>query len=257
MQPIKRRELIVKELSKREDIDVEELANHLQVSSMTIRRDLKVLENESKVIRTHGGAVLKQTLINESAFKDKETKNNDLKQMIAEEAIQLVQENSTLLLDSGTTTLEIAKRLKNKHNITVITNDIHIAAELMDSHLSVVLTGGNLQNDTGALSGAITEDFIRATHVDLCFLGAHAVDVRAGITAPTHDKAYVKKRMIEAAERTWLVADSSKVHERSFTKVCSLTDLNGMIVDNQLSDEDLKTLAEQVKVKRIDEEGSM
>lgn len=251
MQLIKRRALIIKALKDNDDVDVEQLAENLQVSTMTIRRDLKALEAEGKVIRTHGGAVLKQTLIHESAFKDKETKRNDEKRKIAEAAVQLVRENSTLLLDSGTTTLEIAKLLKEKQNLTVITNDIQIAAELMNSQLKVMMTGGNLQKETGTLLGSVAEDFLKEIHVDLFFLGAHAIDFEAGITAPAHDKAYVKKCMIASSERTWLVADSSKMNEKSFTNVCSLAELNGLIIDDQLAIEDIERLEKYMKVKRV------
>lgn len=251
MQQMERRALIIEALSQSEDVDVEQLAMELQVSSMTIRRDLKALEAEGKVIRTHGSAVLKQSLINESAFKEKETKNNDEKRKIAEEAIKLVREHTTLLLDSGTTTLEIAKLLKEKRNITVITNDIQIAAELLDSQLTVMMTGGILQRKIGALAGSITEEFLNGIHVDLLFLGAHAIDFDAGVTAPAYDKAYVKKRMITASERTWLVADASKINQKSFTRVCHLEELDGFITDRRLGEQEVEALKEHVKVRIV------
>lgn len=251
MQPKERRALILQALNKSEDADVDHLAQHLHVSAMTIRRDLKMLEEEGKVIRTHGSAILKEALVNESAFKDKEIKNNEEKKRIAEEAIKLVREGSTLLLDSGTTTLEIAKLLKERQNLTIITNDVQIAAELINSELTVIMTGGNLQRETGTLSGSITEDFFRDIHVDLLFLGAHAIDFQAGITAPAHDKAYVKKYMVAASQRTWLVADSSKMNRKSFTRVCNLHEVNGLITDSRISKEDQDKLKEYMNVRLV------
>lgn len=253
MQPTERRTFIIQALDNNEHVDVEQLAKDLQVSAMTIRRDLKTLEAEGKVIRTHGSAVLKEAIINESAFKDKEIQNSEKKKRIAREAIKLVRDDSVLLLDSGTTTLEIARLLKDRENLTIITNDVQIAAELINSQATVMMTGGNLQKETGTLSGAVTEEFLREIHVDLLFLGAHAIDFKAGVTAPAHDKAYVKKCMIAASERTWLVADSSKMNKKSFTTVCYLDEIHGFITDSGLLDEDHKKLKEHLKVSMVEE----
>src|SRR5699024_6745608 len=127
MQPFERRKRILEVLGKNEKIDIDRLATKLNVSSMTIRRDLDHLESEKKVIRTYGGAVLKGSLVNESSFQYKESKNGSEKRQIARKAVELIRDDATILLDSGTTTLEIAKMLKNRNDITVITNDIKIA----------------------------------------------------------------------------------------------------------------------------------
>lgn len=248
VQPSHRRKLILDELNEKEKVDIEQLASELNVSPMTIRRDLSYLEQQEQVIRTHGGAVLKAPLVVESSFRLKEGQHSAEKRRIAELAVQYVQEHSTILLDSGTTTLEIAKRLKEKRHLTVITNDILIAAELMDSDNKVILTGGELQNSIGALFGPLTEGILRDVHVDLCFLGAHAVDVRVGVTAPTIEKAMVKKLMIEAAETTWLVADSSKFNLKSLMNVCRLSEIDGVISDEGLASRDVLALQEQLEV---------
>ncbi|HZG82314.1 MAG TPA: DeoR/GlpR transcriptional regulator, partial [Brevibacillus sp.] len=163
-------------------------------------------------------------------------------------AVTMIQDHSTILLDSGTTTLEIARLLKDKKNLTVVTNDIKIAAELMDSEVKVIVAGGELQNTVGALFGPLTEQILKNIHVDLFFLGAHAVHVEAGITVTTFEKASIKKLMIEAAGTTWMVADSSKFDQKSFTKVCDLSELDGLITDDGLSSEDLEKIKEHLKV---------
>ncbi|WP_400162666.1 DeoR/GlpR family DNA-binding transcription regulator [Brevibacillus sp. TJ4] len=248
MQPNERRKWILEQLSRDEKIDIDEMAAQLNVSAMTIRRDLAYLEEEDKIIRTLGGAILNKPLINETPFLTKEGKYSRQKKAIAQKAMTLVQDHSTILLDSGTTTLEIARLLKEKNNLTVVTNDIKIAAELMDSEVKVIVAGGELQNSVGALFGPMTELLLQTIHVDLFFLGAHAIHLEAGVTAPTFEKASIKQRMLEAAESTWLVADSSKFDQKSFTKVCDLSLLDGWITDDELSDEDEAKAREHLKV---------
>lgn len=246
--PQERRKWILEQLSKDEKIDIDQLAEQLNVSAMTIRRDLSTLEEEEKIIRTFGGAILNKPLIMETPFLTKEGKYSSQKRQIARKAVTLVSDHSTILLDSGTTNLEIARLLKDKKHLTVITNDIKIAAELMDSEVKVIVTGGELQNGVGALFGPLTEQILKNIHVDLFFLGAHAVHLDAGITVTTFEKASIKKMMIEAAGTTWLVADSSKFDQKSFTKVCDLASLDGLITDDGLTAEDKEKLKEHLKV---------
>jgi len=248
MLPKERRKWILEQLSIDEKIDIDEMAAQLNVSAMTIRRDLLTLEEEGKIIRTFGGAILNKHLINETPFLAKEGKYSRQKKVIAQKALSLVQDHSAILLDSGTTTLEIARLLKERKNLTVVTNDIKIAAELMDSEVKVIVLGGELQNSVGAIFGPTSEQLLQNIHVDVCFLGAHAIHLEAGITAPTFEKASIKQQMIKAAEATWVVADSSKFDQKSFTKVCELSRLDGWITDDDLTDEDREKAREHLNV---------
>ncbi|MDY7221302.1 DeoR/GlpR family DNA-binding transcription regulator [Halalkalibacterium halodurans] len=226
-----RREWIEKLVESKGKVDIEELASHFGVSSMTIRRDLMHLEEHNKLIRTHGGAVAPSSLIGETPYAQKQTEHLMEKQLIAKQASTLVPEGATILVDSGTTTLELIKLLKDRNDLTIVTNDITIAAELVNASPKCIVTGGELQSGVGALFGPQTEGMIRELHVDLFFLGAHAVDEAAGVTAPTLEKAAIKKRMMEAAQTTWLICDSSKFSKRAFANVCQLTKLEGIITD--------------------------
>lgn len=248
MQPKDRRELILEQLTMNEKIEIEQLVETLNVSAMTIRRDLNILEAEEKIIRTHGGAVLNQPLVNEVSFQIKETKHSYQKRKIAQTAVQYIKDHSTILLDSGTTNLEIAKRLKDKHHLTVLTNDIRIAVELMDSDIKVIVTGGELQNNTGAIFGPLTEQILKNIHVDQFFLGSHAVHMDAGSTAPTFEKASMKQLMIECAETTLLVADSSKFDQKSLAKVCDLSQIDGIITDDGVPTHYIEKLRETCRV---------
>lgn len=246
--------MILEQLNKHKKIDIDALAAQLNVSSMTIRRDLAYLEEHKQVIRTHGGAVLTKPLVIESSFQTKEGKYVAEKKRIAQKATELVKENYTILLDSGTTTLEIARQLKHKRNLTVVTNDIKIAAELMDSEVKLILTGGKVQNNIGALFGPLTEQTLRNLHVDLCFLGAHAVHLHVGITAPTFEKASIKKLMIKSAQATWVVADASKLDRKALVKVCDLKELSGIISDAGIVEYHPNELQELLDVVAAEEE---
>lgn len=235
MSPRERRKRIIQMLELNGKVEIIQLSETLGVTPMTIRRDLDVLEKQKKLIRTHGAAIAPQGLIVEQTFESKAGQAVFEKQAIAREAISFVRDGMTVLLDSGTTTLQIAKLLKSRDKVTVITNDIKIAAELMDSQLEIILLGGRLQNGVGSLYGALTSETLRSLHVDLFFLGTPALHSSLGITATTIEKAALKKDMCEAAEQIILVADSSKFHQKAFSKVCDLEDITTVITDKHLS----------------------
>ncbi|GGJ91348.1 DeoR family regulatory proteins [Lentibacillus kapialis] len=237
MHPTKRRDIILKAVQEEGKVEINEMSDELKVSAMTIRRDLVQLEEDGKLIRTHGGAVLPKPLITETPFSTKQSRQTEQKKLIAKKTLPLIKAGHTIILDSGTTTLELARLLVTRDDITVITNDIKIAAELSDSQLKVFVTGGELQNNIGALYGPQTHQFLKNIHVDMFFLGAHALDLKAGITSPTFEKSLMKQLMIEAAEATWLVADSSKFEQKAFSKVCDFDHLSGFITDENVSDE--------------------
>lgn len=234
MLPLERRKWIEVQMLQAGKIDIDEASKTLKVSAMTIRRDLKELEHEGKVIRTHGGAVSPNSLTDEVAYSSKESKNISHKRMIALKAVSFVKENATIIIDSGTTTLEVAKILKARNDLTIVTNDIKIASELIESSNKVIVTGGEMQQEIGALFGATTQQILEVIHADLLFLGAHAVSFDHGVTAPTFEKSLIKQMMIKAADKTWLLADHSKLEKQAFAKVCSFDKLEGIISDTEI-----------------------
>ncbi|WP_367079839.1 DeoR/GlpR family DNA-binding transcription regulator [Rossellomorea marisflavi] len=246
--PEERHSIIIEKLQQTGKVELEELLDNIGVSAMTIRRDLAFLEKEGKLIRTHGGAVLPDPIIAETPYMWKESKNIEYKREIATKAIPLIKPGSSLFLDSGTTTLEIAKQIKEIEGLTIITNDIRIAFELLEAKSKVMVTGGELQSEVGALFGPPAQEFLQGVHVDLFFLGAHAVEEQAGVTAPTYEKAAIKKAMLASAQQTWLVADSSKFQHKSFAEVCGITDLAGMIVDEGIMPETRNRYSNMVEV---------
>ncbi|MGG1290242.1 DeoR/GlpR family DNA-binding transcription regulator [Bacillus smithii] len=254
MLPKERRRWIELEIMNQGKVDIEKLSKQLNVSAMTIRRDLAELEKEGKVVRIHGGAIYPKSLIQETPYIEKKGKNIGQKKAIARRALEFIPKRANIILDSGTTTMEMAKLLKDREDLTIITNDIKIAAKLTESRLKVIVTGGELQNNVGTLYGWPTQEFLKNIHADIFFLGAHAVDIESGVTAPTFEKSFIKRLMIQAAETTWLLADSSKFNQKAFSFVCDLSIFEGIITDSGLSKEEKNRYEEYVTICSVDED---
>lgn len=249
MLPIERRQQILSRIREDGKIEIEALARELDVSAMTIRRDLATLEEEGKVMRTHGGAVAPNALIAETPYQNKVTVNTEQKRAVAQLAAEMIPKHAKVLLDSGTTTLEIAKKIKFRDDLLIVTNDIKISLELLDSGSEVICTGGELQRGVGSFLGPHVQHLLQQIHADLLFLGAHAVDRTSGITAPTMEKALVKKMMIAATRQSWIVADSTKFNKQAFAKVCSLEEITGILTDDRLPDADRDIFEQKAMIK--------
>ncbi|MET3696705.1 DeoR family transcriptional regulator [Bacillus oleivorans] len=248
MLPFERRKWLEQQIKLHKVIDIEDVSTKLNVSAMTIRRDLKELEKNGKVIRTHGGAISVDSFSEEIPYSSKITKNITEKKEISLKALQLIKENSTIILDSGTTTLELAKILKDRSDLTIVTNDVKIANELLESSNKIIVTGGELQQGIGALYGTATQEMLSIIHADIFFLGAHAIDLKHGVTAPTFEKSLIKQLMIKASEETWLLADFSKFNKKAFSKVCSLTEIEGIVTDSSIEPSIIKDYESKTKI---------
>jgi len=235
MLTLERRQKILQWILKEGRAEVGELASAFGVSTMTIRRDLKALEEEGLLTRSRGGALPKNGLIGEIPYRSKATSHLELKKGIAKVAADLVENNDTVILDAGSTTLEVARCLKrSKENLTIVTNDLNIAMELADvPGFKVLTTGGEVQPGVYCLLGEEALSFLRSITVNIAFLGAGAVDL-GGLYTPTLDKVHLKRAMIGSAGKAVLVADHTKFGRKAFAKVCELKAVDLIITDNGL-----------------------
>ncbi|UOQ45506.1 DeoR/GlpR family DNA-binding transcription regulator [Halobacillus salinarum] len=234
MLQAERRHNILKQLQTSGTVYIEQLATQYNVSTMTVRRDLAALEEEGKLIRSHGGAVLPESLTQEVPYQTKLSSYTAEKEQIAKKAVELIPDQARILLDSGTTNLEIAKLLKSRDDLLIVTNDAKISIELLHSDCKVISTGGELQKDVGAFIGTHVQELLRQIKVDIVFIGANAVHLTEGISTPTLEKSYIKKLMLKNASSKWIVADHSKFNKRSFAHVCDFDEVNGIITDDQI-----------------------
>ncbi|MTI47345.1 DeoR/GlpR family DNA-binding transcription regulator [Sporosalibacterium faouarense] len=244
MLQAERRNYIINLMRKNGKVIVEDLASELGVSTMTIRRDLKYLEDNNLLTRTHGGAV--SNVNQEIPYSEKADSANEEKEKIAEYAATLVEEGSTIILDAGTTTMEIAKKIKDKKNITVITTDIMIGAFLSKAKgIKVFCTGGVIQSETGACIGTKAEEFLEDIYADITFLGTSAIDLKKGVTTPNLEKSRLKRTMMSSSDEVILVLDSSKFGKKSFSKVCGLDEIDLIITDENLHEDTVSEIKDK------------
>ncbi|MCL5986828.1 MAG: DeoR/GlpR family DNA-binding transcription regulator [Actinobacteria bacterium] len=224
---------------------VADLSKRYEVSEETIRRDLDKLEKEGLLFRIHGGAISFNHTRLEPSYNAKINVNVDEKRAIAAEAANLVEEGDSIILDSSTTVLFLAKELKNKRNITIVTNFPLVINEFTDvPAINIISTGGALNRPSCSLVGSITENFLKEIHVDKTFISTKAVSIEEGLTEGDIANIAVKKCMIHAAKQNILLADSSKFNHVAFAQVVPLSAIDIIITDNGIEPEYLKQIKE-------------
>ncbi|HET7580778.1 MAG TPA: DeoR/GlpR family DNA-binding transcription regulator [Bacillales bacterium] len=227
-----RKKKILNQLATRQSVTVPELSEHFNVSESTIRRDLQDLEEQGQLKRTHGGAVAKEVSSFEPSIQEKVIHHPEEKSAIAAKAVSLIEPGATILLDSGTTTLEIARRLPDM-DLTVATNSLQIGQEIAGfQKVKLLFLGGELRPTTGAFVGPLTESLLSQLNVDQLFLGANAVELERGITTPNTMEAATKRAMIRSARKVILTCDHSKLDKISLVKVCDFSDVDLFLTDS-------------------------
>ena len=212
-----RREKIFDLLQEDGSAKVVELAKIFKVTEPTIRQDLEKLEKEGLVIREHGGAYLKNVDTNVRSFSLAHQENLDKKALIAQKCLEFIEPGDTIILDSGSTTTEIAKKLRGYKQLTVITNSLNIALLLgAEPGIEVLVTGGEFKPPTLSLTGQKAADFFEGINAQKLFLATAGISLKSGLTYPSISDLVVKKAMIDAAEVTYLVADSTKNWKNCF-----------------------------------------
>ena len=236
MLPEARQRKIVELVSDRDGCSVEELADEMDCSKATIRRDLNELADKQLIERSHGGAVPATSVGQEQTYRQKEVQNLEGKVAIAERAVEEVHDNQVVFFDAGSTTMQVAKQLPANDSVLAVTNSPLQAMELDDDGTEVKLTGGSLRRPTRALVGPSAERFMERTTFDVLFLGTNAIDADGGLMTPNEDEARIKELMIEKSRRVVLVADGSKLQNRSFVRFAGFEDLDMFVTDASLTD---------------------
>ena len=237
----KRREQILKLLTEDGSAKVIDLAKIFKVSEVTIRQDLEKMEVEKLIIREHGGAFLLSIEDQVRSLSLMNKDNMDKKMLIGKKAAELIDNGDVIILDSGSTTTEIAKNLTGRKNLTVITNALNIAILLgSQPGIHVLMTGGEFKPPTLSLTGQKAADFLTDIHVDKLFLATAGISLKAGLTYPSLSDLVVKKAMINAADAVYLVADSTKIRKTSFASLGALSLIDYIITDPHISEDHKK-----------------
>lgn len=243
MLPNQRREKILELIREDGHAKVQDLSRIFKVTEVTIRQDLEKLEIEGAITREHGGAYLKNMDLNVRNFSLQNQDNLAEKMMIARKALEFIEDGDTIILDSGSTTTELAKIMTGFRNLTVITNALNIGLILgAEPGVNVILTGGEFKAPTLSLTGQKAADFFQNLHVDKLFLATAGVSLKSGLTYPGISDICVKRAMIESANVTYLLADSTKIGKNAFASLGALSLINYLITDSGIKKEDIEWL---------------
>lgn len=238
-----RRGKILEWLQEEGSARVRVLAEAFAVSEVTVRQDLEKLEAEGHIEREHGGAFLKSVPQQVRSMALQHQAHLDAKERIGRVAAALVRDGETIILDSGSTTTAVAAHMLGRRDLTVITNALNIALMLgAEPGFEVHMTGGHFKAPTLSLSGERSADYFKGLYVQRLFLATAALDLDSGLTYPALSDIAVKRAMIAAAEKVCLVADSSKIGQRSFTALGGLDLIHMLITDDGIRDEDRRAI---------------
>jgi len=243
---IERRREILARLNTSGKVLVSELARDFNVTEETIRRDLEKLDAEGLAAKTYGGAVSKHNSALDLPYNVRESVNVTEKQRIAELAAEQILDGDRLMIDSSSTALYILKKLKDKQNLTIITNSVKILIELADkSDWTVLSTGGTLKKSALSLGGSSAEKMIKSYHVDKVILSCKGLDTDLGATDSNEGDSLIKQAMIASAEKRILALDGEKFDKKSFVSVCGLEDIDLVITNSAPSEKWVSVCAEK------------
>lgn len=232
-----RHEQIIEKLKKEGSVKVAELCAEMNVSPVTIRKDLQFLEDKSLLFRTHGGGTLHNPYIPDRPVNEKVMIQAAEKQKIGEFAAGLIGLNDCILIASGTTVLFFARNLAAKGRLTVITAALNVALELIHHpDVDVIQLGGLMRKTSSSVTGVYAERILEDFSCSKLFLGVDGVDLEFGITTSNMMEAQLNKKMMQAAQKTIVLADSSKFGKRGFGKICGIEDIDQIITDKNISE---------------------
>jgi len=241
-----RRQFIVEYLRKFKHVDVSYLSEALQVSEVTIRKDLDKLEEERILIRNHGGASLNENLFFEPTFMEKEVKLIAEKRAIAQEAARLVASDMMITLSTGTTVGQMTELIRDRAGLTVVTNAVNIVHQLVHApNIHLFVTGGHIRPSTYALIGEAAVRSLKDICSQYAFIGTNGVDLTHGITTPSAEEAEVVRQVIVSAQKTVLLADHSKFGHVAYYRVCPIDKIDIVITDDGTPEQFLKPLQDR------------
>lgn len=233
-----RKNFILEELNKKGIVRVDNLSSLLNTSDVTIRRDLKQLEDEGLLKRIYGGAVKKSNTVFEPQVSKLLTENIDQKKQIAKYAYSLLEDSDAISIDGSTTGYYLAKQIRKDggKKLTVVTNSILISYELMGlTYIDLYTVGGQVPANSWAARSERAEKDFKAFCVDKAFIGVNGIDFNIGITTPDIYETQIKRAMMSVSKQTYILADSTKFSHTYFSYICSPAEANAIITDSQVS----------------------
>ncbi len=228
-------------LEDKKSVVIPALAERFEVSEMTVRRDLEKLERNNEARRVHGGAMIAERRAFEFNFKGKRQNEKRAKEAIAKEALRLIEPGQRIILDNGTTTLQLAAGLKNFSDLIVITTSLAVASELQFTEgVEVILTGGIIRRGSPDLTGVVAEHSLDLFSADIVFQGADAIDKEGAIYNVDMRLAQVDRKMRQCARSCCILADSSKIGKTALARNGFLKDVDTFITDERIDPMDYR-----------------
>ncbi len=238
-----RHQHIINKLQQEGSVTVLDLCRELNVSSVTIRKDLKLLEDKNLLFRTHGGGTLHNPYTVDKPVNEKEKIRSPEKTRIGLAAASLIEADDCIIIASGTTVLALAKNIHPKGNLTVVTAALNVALELIRyPEIEVIQLGGLLRKSSSSVTGPYSEKILGDLSCNKLFLGVDGIDIEFGLTTTNAMEAHLNRKMIGTAQRTIVLADSTKFGKRGFGRICGLEDVEQIITDSGVSEHIVKTL---------------
>jgi len=243
MLPQERYPLILKLFETKNVVRLEDLTVAFNISVETARRDFTFLEKQGLIKKIYGGATLAGNKVNrEMLFADKLGKNRTEKELIGQRCNELIHDGDTVFLEVGTTVLQVAKAIRHRQNLTIITNSIFVINELIGSKLNLYVSGGQLRHNEQAISGSIAISELAHFNINKAVISAGAISVENGLSDYSLDEARMRRKLIERANQSILVVDSSKFGEDATFQVCPLSEISTIITGKTIDENTLTEL---------------
>lgn len=232
-----RHELILETLIKHESVQVSDLSTLLEVSAVTIRKDLTELEKENKLYRSHGKAILINPYINNRSVNEKEKLASDEKNHIGKTAAAMITKDDSIIIASGTTVHALARNIRPIHKLTVISASLQVSEILANNEaIEIIQLGGTLRHSSNSVVGKYAEGILSSFCCSKLFLGVDGIDLEFGITTTDVREADLNKEMMRIAQKCIVLADSSKFRRRGFSKIANIEEVDIIITDAGIPD---------------------
>ncbi|QQT25431.1 DeoR/GlpR transcriptional regulator [Sphingobacterium spiritivorum] len=236
MNSVERHHLILEKLKQIGNITVSELCEELGVSTVTIRKDLKFLEDSSLLFRVHGGATRQNPYTTDRPVFEKEKLHTLEKSKIGKTAASFVEPNDSIIIASGTTMQAMAKEIEPQGLLTVVTSALNVAQQLIQhQNVEIIQLGGTMRKTSMSVTGAYAETILKDFFCSKLFLGVDGIDMDFGITTTNAQEARLNRVMMESAQKVIVLVDSSKFGRKSFGKIAEINQIDILITDNYVN----------------------
>jgi len=231
-----RHQFILQKLAEKGKVSIPQLIDEMEVSGVTIRKDLKLLEEKKLLFRTRGGGSINNPYAIERPIDEKEFIKSEEKQKIAKAALSLIGHNDSIIIASGTTVFELARQLYPDKRIIVITPALKVALELINRpNVEILQLGGLVHQSSSSTAGSFAEKILDELSCGVLFLGVDGIDLEHGLTITNIVEASLNQKMIRLAQTVVVLADSSKFDRRGLGKICNLDQIDYIITDGEVS----------------------